>query len=304
MRRHITFIGAASSWGAAYRGPEQAPMALWAGGLAESLQRPNCHVDWHGVIETESAPPKHDLKLYEAYDSVVQIVSGLAREVENVMAAQPLTTPVIIGGDHSVAMGTWSGVVNALNAHKKFGLLWVDAHMDSHTPITCSQGKWGGHLHGMPLAHLLGLGDKKLCEIGSKKTKLDPRYICLVGVRSFEPAEEELLKRLGITYFTSKDVQKQGIDAVMKQALEIVSKAPMGWGFSLDLDVFDPKDMPCVGTPEKNGVDLQSFLQNLSALKLPSFPKAIEIVEYMPGKDPEGLGIKAVEQFLWLLFKK
>lgn len=304
MRQQITFIGAASSWGAAYRGPELAPMTLWAGGLAESLARPGCHVDWHAVIETENQPPKRDLKLYEAYPPVLQIVSGLSREIETVMAMQPLTTPVVIGGDHSIAIGTWSGVVNALGAHKKFGLLWIDAHMDSHTPITCSQGKWGGHLHGMPLAHLLGHGDKKFCELGSKKTKIDPKHLVLVGVRSFEPAEEELLQRLGVTYFTAEDVKKQGIDNVMKQALAIVSKAPMGWGFSLDLDVFDPKDMPCVGTPEKNGLDLQSFLQTISAIKFPSFPKAIEIVEYMPGKDPEGLGLKAVEKFLWLLFRK
>ena len=86
-----------------------------------------------------------------------------------------LTTPVVIGGDHSVAIGTWSGVISNYQAQGEFGLLWIDAHMDAHTPVTSVQGKWGGHFHGMPLAHLLGHGDKDLCEIGSKKAKLKGR---------------------------------------------------------------------------------------------------------------------------------
>lgn len=304
MRRQITFIGAASSWGASRRGPEQAPLALWVGGLAESLQRPDCHVDWHGILETEEIPPEEDMRLDEAYPHVTRIVSSVAREVEEIMHAQALTTPVVIGGDHSVAMGTWSGVVNALDAHKKFGLLWIDAHMDGHTPITSLQGKWGGHFHGMPLAHLLGHGDKKLCELGTKKTKLDPRYLALVGIRSFEPGEEALLRGLGVTIFTMDDIAAQGLDVVMKKALVVVGKAPKGWGVSLDIDVFDPKDIKCVGTPEPNGLRLQAFLEMFSALKLPSFPKAVEIVEYVPGKDKEGAGLQAIEKFLWLLFKK
>ncbi len=304
MKRHITFVGAASSWGAAKRGPEQAPLALWTGGLAEALERPQCAVDWHGILETEKAPPRRDIRLDEAYPNVLDLVSGLAREVENALYAQPLTTPVVIGGDHSVAMGTWSGVINALNAHKKFGLLWVDAHMDAHTPITCVQGKWGGHLHGMPLAHLLGHGDKKLCELESKKVKLSPRHVALVGIRSFEPGEEALLRGLGVTIFTMEDIDRLGLAEVLQRALKIVSVAPQGWGLSLDLDVFDPKDITCVGTPEAHGIRTQSFLEVLSALKFPSFPRAVEIVEYVPAKDKTGAGYQLIEKFLWLLFKK
>lgn len=300
----MTFIGAASSWGAAFRGPEKAPTALWVSGLAEGLQRPTVLTDWHGIIETADTPPEHDLKLYEAYPPLLDVVDALEREVNEVLCAHPLTTPIVIGGDHSIAMGTWSGVINALQAHKKFGLLWIDAHMDGHTPITCSQGAWGGHLHGMPLAHLLGFGDKTLCEIGSRKTKLDPRYVALVGVRSFEPAEEELLRSLGVLIFTMEDIATQGLDSVMTTAIAHVAQAPMGWGMSLDLDVFDPEDMTCVGTLEQNGIRTQEFLQTISALKLPSFPKALEIVEYIPDKDPDGLGVKVIQDFLWLLFKK
>lgn len=304
MRYHITFIGAASSWGGAQRGPEQAPLAFWVSGIADAMQRPHLTVDWHGIVETADPAPAHDLKLNEAYPHVKHIASGLAREIEEIMHAQPFTIPIVIGGDHAVAMGTWSGVTTALNAQGNFGLLWIDAHMDAHTPETASQGKWGGHWHGMPLAHLLGHGDKDFCNIASIVPKLDPRHVALVGVRSYEPGEAELLKRLGVAVFTMDDIAAQGLNTVMQKALAIVGSAPNGWGISLDIDAFDPADIECVSTPEPNGIRLQEFLQTFSAQKLPSFPRAVEIVEYVPEKDPDKRGLQAIENFLWLLFKK
>jgi arginase len=304
MKLHMTFLGAATSWGAAQRGSEQAPMALWAGGLVEALSRPHVTVDWHAVIEPLNAAPDRDMKLDEAYPALYDMTCALAREVEDIMLSQPLTVPIIIGGDHSVAVGTWSGMTNATESQGQFGLLWIDAHMDAHTPITATQGKWGGHFHGMPLAHLLGHGDKDLCEIGSKKAKLKGKYVALVGVRSFEPGEAKLLEECGATVFTAAEITERGLDAVMKDALAIVSQAPKGWGVSFDLDALDPRDMRCVGTPEKNGIRAEEFLHTLSAVKLPSRPRAIEIVEYVPEKDADGAGMKMIEKILGLLLKK
>src|SRR5690606_446808 len=304
MKLHMTFLGAATSWGAAYRGPEQAPMALWAGGLVEALSRPHVTVDWHAVIEPFTPAPDRDMKLDEVYPQLYDITCALAREVEDIFLSQPLTTPIVVGGDHSVAIGTWSGITNALEAQGQFGLLWIDAHMDAHTPITATQGKWGGHFHGMPLAHLLGHGDKELCEIGSKKAKLKGKHVALVGVRSFEKGEAALLKECGATVFTMEDIARDGLDKVMKEALAIVSSAPKGWGVSFDLDALDPGDMPCVGTPEKGGIRVENFLHTLSAVKLPGRPRAIEIVEYIPEKDGDGAGLRIIEKILWLLLKK
>ena len=304
MRYHVTFLGAATSWGAAYRGPEQAPIALWAGGLVEALQRPHVAVDWHGILEPEKNAPDHDLRLDEAYPVIMDMSFAIAREVSTILAEQPLTMPVVVGGDHAVAIGTWSGVITALNAMGQFGLLWIDAHMDAHTPITAAQGKWGGHFHGMPLAHLLGHGDKALCEIGSRKAKLRGKHVVMVGIRSFEPGEKALLEKEGVTVFTMDDIERDGLRPVMERALAIVGSASKGWGISLDLDVFNPEQIPCVGTPEMNGIDVTAFMHCWSALPMPSRPKAVEIVEYMPQKDPEGTGARAIEQFLWLLLKK
>jgi arginase len=304
MKKHYTFLGLASSWGAAYRGPEQAPMVLWAGGLAEALEHPQIVVDWHVLLEPMTPAPKKDSRLDEVYPHLYDFTCSVARELDDIFQAQPLTVPIVVGGDHSVAIGTWSGITNALDAQGHFGLLWIDAHMDAHTPITSVQGKWGGHFHGMPLAHLLGHGDKDLCEIGSKKAKLKGKHVAVVGARSFEKGEQKLLREEGVTVFTMEDIAEQGLAKVMEQALAVVSKAEKGWGISLDVDVFDPKDMPCVGTPEKNGIRVRAFLDYLSAAKFPSKPRAIELVEYIPAKDKKGDGIKAIEKILWLLLRK
>lgn len=304
MKHHVTFIGVASSWGAAYRGPEKAPLALWVSDLAVTMTRPHFTVDWHGILEPTEEAPQHDMNLDEAYEHIMDVSCTTAREIAEILAAQPLTMPVVLGGDHSIAIGTWSGVIASLHAMGQFGLLWIDAHMDAHTPITSSQGKWGGHFHGMPLAHLLGHGDKDLCEIGSKRAKLKGQHVAVVGARSYEPGEEKMLRDNGVTVFTMDDIAREGLNTIMKKALDIVTAAPKGWGISLDVDVFDPEDMPGVGTPEPNGLRTQEFLQCWSALKLPSLPKAVEIVEYIPDKDPNGQGISLIEKFLWLLMKK
>ena len=304
MRHHVTFVGVATSWGAAYRGPEQAPMALWASDLASGAMRPHVTVDWHGILEPAGAAPPHDMSLFEVYEPLLKTSNALAREMGEILAAQPLTMPVVIGGDHSVAFGTWSGVITSLEAFGQFGLLWIDAHMDAHTPVSSSTGKWGGHFHGMALAHLLGQGDKALCELGSKKTKLKGKHVAMIGLRSYEAAEEKLLREHDVATFTMDDIARLGLNEVLKRAFAIVGKAPKGFGISLDMDVFDPEDMPGVGTPEPGGLRVEDFLQSWSALTLPSRPKAVEIVEYIPEKDPTGKGMAAIENFLWLLLKK
>ena len=294
-------IGAGTAWGAASPGPEIAPDILLAAGLAEHLQQHGIAARWHGLLAPFPPRPDHDPGLDEAYGMVKYFSRNLCHEIMELMAVQPGVTPLIIGGDHSVAMGSWSGVTTALKAHGQFGLLWIDAHMDAHTPITAHQGKWGGHFHGTPLAHLLGHGDRILCEIGSKRTKLKPAHVALVGVRSYEPGEAALLDELGVRVFKMDEIHQRGLQAVLQDAIAIVSAAPKGWGMSLDLDVFDPTDMQAVGTAEPNGLRLKEFLQVWSGLNLKTLPRAYELVEYVPAKDEDGHGHKAIEQILQTL---
>jgi arginase len=298
MSSSYALIGAGTAWGAASPGPDIAPDMLLASGLAEKLQQHGFATRWHGLLAPFPPRPDHDPGMDEAYGMVKYFSRNLCQEVIELLSMHTTVTPVIIGGDHSVAIGTWSGVTTALKAHGQFGLLWIDAHMDAHTPITARQGKWGGHFHGTPLAHLLGHGDKTLCEIGSKRTKLKPHYTALVGVRSYEPGEEALLKDLGVRVFLMEEIHQRGLAAVLQEALAIVTKAPRGWGISCDLDVFDPKDMRAVGTTEADGIRVADFIQSWKKLSLPSRPRALELVEYVPAKDDDGHGIEVIEKVL------
>ncbi|HEY1095699.1 MAG TPA: arginase family protein [Alphaproteobacteria bacterium] len=294
-------IGAGTAWGAAAPGPDIAPDILLAGGLEDYLRAHHIVARWHGLLAPFPPRPDHDPGMDEAYGMVKYFSRNLCHEIMELMAMHPHVTPVTIGGDHSVAIGTWSGVTTALKAHGQFGLLWIDAHMDAHTPITARQGKWGGHFHGTPLAHLLGHGEKSLCEVGNKRTKLKPGYTALVGVRSYESGEAELLKELGVRVFMMDEIKQRGLHAVLQDALAIVTKAPRGWGLSFDLDALDPSDMRAVGTTEPNGIKLNDFIQSWKKQSFASKPRALEMVEYIPAKDDDGHGIAAIQKLLQTL---
>ncbi len=160
------------------------------------------------------------------------------------------------------------------------GLIWVDAHMDAHTPRTTPSGA----LHGMPLACLLGRGAASLTAIAEHAT-LDPAHLCLVGVRSFESAEAVLLKRLGVRIFFMEDIAHLGLDAVMREAIAHVRKDTAGFGISIDLDAVDPGDAPGVGSPVAGGIGAAELTAACSRLALQSALTGIEIAEYNPRRD-------------------
>ena len=157
--------------------------------------------------------------------------------------------PVVVGGDHTCAIGTWKGVAHALQDKGRIGLLWIDAHMDAHTPQTTETGM----LHGMPVAALLGYGYPELTRIAGG-VRLDPNCVCLYGVRSFERGEAEFLARLGVRVFLMSEIAERGVAVTLNEAVSIVGCANGGFGITLDMDAIDPLDAPGVGTPEAGGL--------------------------------------------------
>lgn len=141
------------------------------------------------------------------------------------------------------------------------------------------------NIHGTPLAHLLGYGNKELCSIGDPYPKIKPQNLCLVGIRSFEDEEQELLSKLGVRIFYDNEVQKRGIAESMLEAIELVSRNTFGYGMSIDLDAFRVKDSPAVGTPEIGGIKSAEFLDFLRDYPNVGNLVATEIVEFMPHKD-------------------
>jgi arginase len=270
MQRQIELIGAAWGLGGADPGCAQAPSVLMPL-LSQRLAQ--CGVAARTGPILESAPGERRKTL-----AVSKLCGQLATAVTQARRRGAL--PCVIGGDHSCAGGTWTGVARSLRGH--LGLVWIDAHMDSHTPATSHTGR----LHGMPLAWLLGQDDDPL--YGLSAGVLDPEHVCLVGVRSYEPEEDERLRRLGVRVIFMPEVRERGIDAVLDEALDIATAGTSGFGVSIDLDVITPEEAPHVGTPVKDGVSSADLARALGDVAGRPGLTAVELVEYSPRLDRDG----------------
>jgi arginase len=212
---------------------------------------------------------------------VHDLCARLCADVRDALADGAL--PIVVGGDHSCAIGTWSGVHSFLGAGPAPGLLWLDAQMDSHTPETT----YSGAIHGMPLACLLGVGDKRLVEVGGPGPKLRPEHKVLLGVRSYELEEAELLQRLGVRVMAAPELSRRGFETCFAEALDIVRRAACGFGVSIDLDVFEPRRVPGVGSAEPCGLQPEPVLASLAGLRTAADLLALEITEFNPARDIE-----------------
>ena len=269
-RRDIAIIGVACGIGAPESGCGDGPGVLEAIGMAEKLTSADRHAAWTTTISPVAGSDK------------ITVVADCASRIANAVSAAMVAGdfPLVIGGDHSCAIGAWRGVAQAL-AGKPLGLLWIDAHLDSHTP----ESSHSGALHGMPLACLLGVGPEKLT---NGMQILLPQHVAVFGARSFEPEEYALLKSLGVRIFFMEEVARRGLDEVMQEALTIVQRGTAGFGLSVDVDAIDPKDAPGVSTPSPSGLRATELVPALARLRNHPRLLALEIAEYDPYRDEFG----------------
>lgn len=275
--KNITFIGAASGWGAQIRETEKGPLALKESKVLSSLK-----FSWTWKETLYPLKTAQDITLSPGIETLPYIEDmslRMAKSVEH--SLQNHEFPVIIGGDHGIAIGSWPGVIHHLKAKEEFGLIWIDAHMDAHTMETTPSQAY----HGMPLAILLGFGDQSLVNLLEKGPMLNPAHLCLIGIRSYEEGEAALLKRLGVRIYYMQDVEERGFEDIFQEALDHVKKGTKGFGLSIDMDGFDPLEAPGVGTPAPNGLKAANVLPALSRVSNDPFFKALEIVEYNPDRD-------------------
>jgi arginase len=270
VARQVDVIGAAWGLGGADPGCADAPDVL-APLLLRRLH--DC-----GVVASAGPIVRAPASGRNKAATVGRLCGELAAAVAGALRNQRI--PCVLGGDHSCAGGTWSGVARTL--HGRLGLVWIDAHMDSHTPRTSHTGR----LHGMPLAWLLGEDDDPL--YGLSAGVLDPRHVALVGVRSFEPEEDARLRRLGVRVFMMEEVRRRGIDACVEEALAIAARGTDAIGVSIDLDVVTPEEAPGVGTPVASGVGAAELARALARVAACDRLAAIELVEYSPRLDADG----------------
>jgi arginase len=180
---------------------------------------------------------------------IAEACTRLAKMVEK-LAAQRKAPPVL-GGDHSVAVGTVAGMSRHFQKNKKtLGLIWIDAHADMNTPRT----SLSGNIHGMPLACCIGLGPHALTHIYGFAPKVDPKNVALVGVREIDQLEKPHVRKSGIQAFTMRDIDERGLRAIMEEAIQIARAGTEGFHVSLDMDCIDPREAPGVGTPVRGGI--------------------------------------------------
>jgi len=271
--RAIRIVGAAIGQGAQDRGCASGPQALRSSGLLPRLLASGLDATWEITLRAEPGT--------QPLAAVRGLSSRLSQRVESIARAGRF--PLVLGGDHSCAIGTWSGNAAALRERGPLGLVWIDAHMDAHVPATSPSGA----LHGMPLACLLGHGEPGLVAVAGGGA-LRPEHVCLVGVRSYEGGEAQLLARLGVRIFFMDEVRRRGLRAVMAEARAIATRETAGFGITLDVDALDPREAPGVGSQEPGGLTSAALLRALAPLGTDARLAGFEIVEYNPFRDPEG----------------
>ena len=272
----VAIIGAALDLGAGRRGVDMGPSAIRYAGLRERLERAGIDVEDRGNVQAPLAET-HETGTERArfLDEILETCTRIAAEVEAARGAG--LVPLVLGGDHSIAMGSLSG----LAASRPGGVLWLDAHGDLNTPETSPSG----NVHGMALAAALGLCGG-FARDGLRFPAVEPGRVAVVGVRSLDPGEQALVRELGVAVYTISDIDRRGVEPVIAEALEHVA----GGSFvhvSVDLDVVDPEVAPGVGTPLRGGLSYREAHLALELVAEAGVLDALDLVEVNPIRDHE-----------------
>jgi len=286
--RTVAVIGAALDLGQGRRGVDMGPSAIRYAGLDERLVSIGYSVRDRGNVET--AVQEATALVDERARYLPQILDTCARIAALVGdAVAEGETPLVLGGDHSVALGTLGGLAAAHGAPG--GVIWIDAHGDLNTPATSPSG----NVHGMPLAAALGLAGDAFASDAWPLPAVDPARVAILGVRSLDSEERQLIRRAGIRVFTMSEIDRIGIERAMREALDRVE----GPGFlhvSLDLDVLDPEVAPGVGTPVRGGLTYREAHLALELGAESGRVGSLEVVEVNPILDRENVtALTAVE---------
>jgi arginase len=285
--RRLAIIGAALDLGAGRRGVDMGPSAIRYAGIDARLARLglDCE-DWGNVatpVAEAASEGAEDARFLDEIKKTCERIAGLVRG-----AAGKGMIPVVLGGDHSVAIGTLGGLAAE---HGSGGVLWFDAHGDLNTPATSPSG----NVHGMPLAAALGLAPEEFASEAWPVPALKPEHVALIGIRSLDEGERELVKELGVAVYTMTDLDRRGVEEVVGEALERVAGAAFVH-VSLDMDVVDPEAAPGVGTPVRGGLSYREAHLAMEIVAEWGEFGSFEIVEVNPILDRENAtGSLAVE---------
>jgi arginase len=294
MAQKVRIIGIPMDLGQSRRGVDMGPSALRVAGLQSRIKQLNYPVEDIGNIPVKQAEEQHYGEKRAKYlGEIAETCKGLAEMVEKTIAEG--TLPLVLGGDHSIAIGSVGGVAAHFRKQSKHvGVIWLDAHGDMNTP----ESSPSGNVHGMPLASLIGYGAPELTELSGAKPAVPPRNVCIVGARDLDAKERRIIKESGVHVFTMRDIDERGMREVMSEAIRFATDDAEGIAVSLDMDFVDPEDAPGVGTPVRGGVTYREAHLAMEMIADSETMVSLEVVEINPVIDEHNktaqLGVELV----------
>ena len=278
MAEKIRIIGVPMDLGASRRGVDMGPSALRVAGLQARLKQLRRQVEDIGNVPVRQPEEQHYGEKKAKYlDEIAEACKGLAEMVRKTLEEDLM--PLVLGGDHSIAIGTTAGAAAHFNkASRRIGVIWLDAHGDMNTP----ESSPSGNVHGMPLASIMGFGPPNLTELAGIQPMVEPRSVVLVGIRELDSRERRLVKESGVHVFTMRDIDERGMRQVMAEALRFAGDDTAGVSVSLDMDFVDPSDAPGVGTPVRGGVTYREAHLALEMIADSRLMVSLELVEINP----------------------
>ena len=275
LKRSVSILGVPLGYGASMAGVDIGPAALRVARLDQRIERLGYAVDDLGDMRLERPRtfPEEDEKLKYVRE-ISNACEQLAQEVERILDAGKF--PLVLGGDHSIAIGSFAGVASHFKKQEQtLGLIWFDAHADMNTPESTPSG----NIHGMPLAALLGYGTPELTNIAGFAPKLDPKLCAHVGARDIDPGERDLIRKLGVRFFTMREIDERGMRACMDDAIAIASQGTAGYAVTFDVDALDPGDAPGSGTLVRGGLTYREAHLGMEKIAEAGGMRSLEIVE-------------------------
>jgi arginase len=276
--RKIRVIGVPLDLGQSRRGVDMGPSAVRVAGLEARLEALGHIVEDGGNVAVAIPEQKSEGQPNAKY--LKEITATCTKHAELVLKTMESgLVPLSLGGDHSMAAGTVSGVAEYYRRqNQKIGLIWIDAHADINTP----ESSPSGNVHGMPLAAIVGLGPPELANIFNFSPKVKAENCVLVGVRDIDAIEKQNVRRAGIAVFTMRDIDERGMRTVMEEALRMAGRGTAGYHVSVDMDWVDPEDAPGVGTPVRGGATYREAHLAMEIIADHGRMLSLEIVEVNP----------------------
>lgn len=274
---NIHILGVPMDLGAGHRGVDMGPSAIRIAGVGEKLQKLGHTIIDDGDIPIKT-PEQQKVKNQKLkyLPEIVRACSLLASKVEKILHAGNF--PLVLGGDHSIAIGTIAGIANYCKSkNKKLGIIWIDAHGDLNTDETTPSG----NIHGMPLSASIGMGALELTTVGGDYQKVDPKNVVLIAIRDLDEGEKKAIRKNQINTFTMDDIDNNGMPSVIKKAMRLLSKCDF-IHVSFDLDAMDPRECPGVGTPVKGGLNYREAHLIMETLSQSNRMHSLEVVEANP----------------------